>query len=83
MLKEALVLLFQIILDHVTDEDLLEESLQKIKVGWPMSNLSDLVFWSGDFFGDGNQQRVMSAEKLANGLANEIINSLSNHTILL
>ena len=47
------------------------EVFSLIQKTWPGSNPSDLIFWPGEYFGDGDDSRELTAEEVAD----EIISS--------
>lgn len=62
---DELTQLFQDVLDNPSNEQRVSQVIALIKKTWPDSNPSDLIFWPGEYFGDGNNRRELSARQMA------------------
>ena len=70
--REDLVKMFQVIIDEPENDSKLTKMFGTIEKTWPGSNPSDLVFWPGEYFGDGDDSRELTADEMAD----EILKSM-------
>lgn len=61
--SEAVELVRRILQNEIADRDL-EYWIDVLAENLGDSQFSDLVFWPGEYFGDGNDSRVMTAEEI-------------------
>lgn len=62
---DELTRMFQSVIDAPFDDDNLINVFAQIEKAFPKSRASDLVFWPGEYFGDGNQNRKLTAKEMA------------------
>jgi hypothetical protein len=66
--REELIEMFAKVLADPCDEAYLQYVFTTIKKTFGDTQVSDLVFWPGEYFGDGNDQRDLSPELMADAV---------------
>jgi hypothetical protein len=66
--RDKLVEIFEKVLANVCDEDFLAYAFASIEKTFGVSDVSELVFWPGSFFGDGNDQRELKPTEMADAI---------------
>ena len=66
--REGLIEMFAKVLDDPCDDPYLQYVFTTIKKTFGDMQISDLVFWPGEYFGDGNNQRQLTAELMADAV---------------
>lgn len=66
--REELIEMFAKVLGDPTDDAYLQYVFTTIKKAFGDAHVSDLVFWPGHYFGDGNNQRELTPEIMADAI---------------
>ncbi|MEL7500799.1 MAG: hypothetical protein AAFN77_24615 [Planctomycetota bacterium] len=66
--REQLVEMFKRVSDNPSDDSYLEFAFSKIKKTFGDAQVSDLVFWPGHYFGDGDDSRELTPEQMADAV---------------
>lgn len=66
--REGLMAMFAKVLADPCDDAYLQYVFTAIKKTYGDTQISDLVFWPGEYFGDGNNQRRLTPELMANAV---------------
>lgn len=66
--RDEMVEIFRKVLADPTDERYLEFAFATIEKTFGDRHVSDLVFWPGEYFGDGDHSRNLSPEEMADAV---------------
>jgi hypothetical protein len=66
--REGLMVMFAKVLADPCDDAYLQYVFTTIKKTFGDTQISDLVFWPGEYFGDGNNQRELTPELMADAV---------------
>lgn len=66
--RAGLIVMFERILTNPSDDGYLQYVFSTIKKTFGDDQISDLVFWPGEYFGDGNDQRELTPELMADAV---------------
>jgi hypothetical protein len=66
--RQELAMMFAKVLSDPSDDSYLQYVFSTIKKTFGDPQISDLVFWPGEYFGDGNNQRELTPELMADSV---------------
>lgn len=66
--RQDLVEMFRRVLDDPCDDEYLTFVFQTVEKTYGDRQASDLVFWPGEYFGDGDHSRVLTPEEMADAV---------------
>lgn len=76
--KGALARMFQRLLDDPTDDSYIEFVIATVETTFGDKHVSDLVFWPGHYFGDGDHTRELSATEMADAVISRSGNNIDS-----